>query len=137
MATDITIVESVGEALTNWTPTGSPLTVGQIVNGLSTLVTNVSSAVDSVKNLVKNDTPAVDSLQEYQQQNNELLQENNNQLETLSQNIENLTVSIDSFMGFQYMIFGTIFSILFVGYLGTRIKRLMSWRKLKKMEGYM
>ena len=67
MAYDLTIVESVGEALTQWTPTGSVLSVGQIVNGLSTLVTNVSTAVDSVKNLVKNDTPAVDSLQEYQE----------------------------------------------------------------------
>lgn len=135
MAYDLTIVESVGEALTQWTPTGSVLSVGQIVNGLSTLVTNVSTAVDSVKNLVKNDTPAVDSLQEYQEKNNELLQENNSQMETLSKNIENLTNSIDTFMGFQYFTSCTIFSILFVGFITTRIKKLFTWHKLKKNEG--
>lgn len=137
MATDLTIVESVGEALTNWTPSGSALSVGQIVSGLSNIVTNVSTAVDSVKSLVKNNTPEVDSIAEQQEVMTDLLEENTASLMVLNDSINNLADSIDTFMGLQYFMIGTFFSIVFAGFITTRIKRLFTWRKIKKSEGLM
>lgn len=128
MAADLTIVESVGQALTEWTPQGSLIPIAETIYSLGKTLFD--------------DSPDIDSVAEYQKETNENLEQmvdtltqNNSEIQTLTESINNLSNGIDAFMGFQYFVFGTMFSIVIAGYLGTRVKRLISWKKIKKKEG--
>lgn len=131
MANDLTIADitqGVGTALVDWSAGGVP--VGTIIDGVSRLLFN--------------DSPDVDSLVEHQEKTNENLEQLTEDMTTTNDNISELTTQVgdltnqvQGLVSFQYFTFGTIFAFLFVGYMGKRIKRLFSWRKMKRGEGLM
>ena len=130
-STDLTIIEQgVGNALWNYSPTPQGIALGVVADG--------------IKKLLFDDTPATDSIAEYAADNHDNIEqlqedvaETNENIVTLSNDIDRLNNTIDNFIGFQQFFYVTIFTVLFMGYIGRRISKLFTWSRIKKGEGVM
>lgn len=113
------IASGVGTALVDWVVDGNP--VGAIINGLAKVVFN--------------DSDETDSLIELQEENNENIKELRDTITEQQNEIRELTYAVSDYTSFMFFSTSTIFVLLFAGYLGKRVKRLLTWRRIKKGEG--
>lgn len=113
------IANGVGTALVDWVVDGNP--VGAIINGLAKVVFNESDETDS--------------LIELQEENNENIKELRDTIFEQQNEIRELTYAVSDYTSFMFFSASSIFVLLFAGYLGKRIKRLLTWRRIKKGEG--
>lgn len=113
------IASGVGSALVDWVVDGNP--VGAIINGMASMIFN--------------DSDETDSLVELQTENNENIKELTKTIETQQLQIQELTYAVSDYTSFMFFAMSTLFVCLFTGYLGKRVKRLISWRKMKRGEG--
>ena len=113
------IASGVGSALVDWVVDGNP--VGAIINGMASMIFN--------------DSDETDSLVELQTENNENIKELTKTIETQQLQIQELTYAVSDYASFMFFAMSTLFVCLFTGYLGKRVKRLISWRKMKRGEG--
>lgn len=113
------IASGVGTALVDWVVDGNP--VGAIINGLAKVVFN--------------DSDETDSLIELQEENNENIKELRDTISEQQNEIRELTYAVSDYTSFMFFSTSTIFVLLFAGYLGKRVKRLLTWHRIKKGEG--
>lgn len=137
-STDLAVIEQgVGTALWTYSPTPQGLSLGTVLNGLTKLVFDDSAPMDSLTEYVEDNNQKLEVLTDNVEELTEKVEESNDNIQALTEQISDLSGSIDSFISFQYFVFCTVFTILFVGYITRRVFRLFRWGSIKKGEGLM